>query len=173
VLATTDPLTELYNRRHLAESLEKECRRASRYGRPLSCLMIDIDGFKLCNDRYGHLTGDDVLRQVAALIRDSVRDTDIVARYGGEEFCVLLPETPCEGAIQLAERIRAAFAAQPLSVGEQLVSITVSIGVWGSADSEDLEPDTVLGYADAALMEAKAAGKNRVCGHPSRSRTVA
>ena len=173
VLATTDPLTELYNRRHLAESLEKECRRASRYGRPLSCLMIDIDGFKLCNDRYGHLTGDEVLRQVAALIRDSVRDTDIVARYGGEEFCVLLPETPCEGAMQLAERIRAAFAAQPLSVGEQLVSITVSIGVWGSSDSEDLEPDTVLGHADAALMEAKAAGKNRVCGHPWRSRTVA
>jgi len=132
--------------------------------------MIDIDGFKACNDRYGHLTGDEVLRQVAALIRDSVRDTDIVARYGGEEFCVLLPETPCEGAMQLAERIRAAFAAQSLSVGEQLVSITVSIGVWGSSDSEDLEPDTVLGYADAALLEAKAAGKNRVCGyHPSCS----
>jgi diguanylate cyclase (GGDEF)-like protein/PAS domain S-box-containing protein len=173
MLATTDPLTELYNRRHLAESLEKECRRASRYGRPLSCQMIDIDGFKLCNDRYGHLTGDEVLRQVATLIRDSVRDTDIVARYGGEEFCVLLPETPCEGAMQLAERIRAAFAAQPLSVGEQLVSITVSIGVWGSSDSEDLEPDAVLGHADAALIEAKAAGKNRVCGHPWRSRTVA
>ena len=173
ILATTDPLTELYNRRHLAESLEKECRRANRYGRPLSCLMMDIDGFKLCNDRYGHLTGDDVLRQVAALIRDSVRDTDIVARYGGEEFCVLLPETSCGGAMQLAERIRTAFAAQPLSVGEQLVSITVSIGVWGSSDSEDLEPDAVLGYADAALMEAKTAGKNRVCGHPSGSRTVA
>jgi diguanylate cyclase (GGDEF)-like protein len=131
--------------------------------------MIDIDGFKLCNDRYGHLTGDDVLRQVAALTRDSVRDTDVVARYGGEEFCVLLPETSCEGAMKLAERIRAALAAQPLSVGEQPVSITVSIGVWGSSNSEELEPDTVLGYADAALMEAKAAGKNRVCGHPPRS----
>jgi len=173
MLATTDPLTELYNRRYLAESLEKECRRVTRYGRPLSCLMIDIDGFKLCNDRYGHLTGDDVLRQVAALTRDSVRDTDVVARYGGEEFCVLLPETPYEAAMQMAERIRAALAAQPLSVGEQLVSITVSIGVWGSSDSEELEPDTVLGYADAGLMEAKAAGKNRICGHPSRSRTVA
>jgi len=107
--------------------------------------MIDIDGFKLCNDRCGHLTGDEVLRQVAALIRDSVRDTDILARYGGEEFCVLLPGTPCEGAMQLAERSRAAFAAQPVSVGEQLVSITVSIGVSGSSDSKDLEPDTVLG----------------------------
>jgi diguanylate cyclase (GGDEF)-like protein/PAS domain S-box-containing protein len=173
MLATTDPLTELYNRRYLAESLEKECRRASRYGRPLSCLMIDIDGFKLCNDRYGHLTGDDVLRQVAALTRDSVRDTDVVARYGGEEFCVLLPETSCEGAMELAERIRAALAAQPLSVGEQPVSITVSIGVWGSSDKEELEPQTILGYADAALLEAKAAGKNRVCGHPSRPRTGA
>jgi len=173
MLATTDPLTELYNRRYLAESLEKECRRVTRYGRPLSCLMIDIDGLKLCNDRYGHLTGDDVLRQVAALIKGSVRDTDVVARYGGEEFCVLLPETPYEAAMQMAERIRAGVAAQPLSVGEQLVSITASIGVWGSSDSEELEPDTVLGYADAGLMEAKAAGKNRVCGHPSRSRTVA
>lgn len=108
-----------------------------------------------------------MLRQVAALIRDSVRDTDILARHGGEEFCVLLPGTPCEGAMQLAERSRAAFAAQPVSVGEQLVSITVSIGVSGSSDSKDLEPDTVLGHADAALIEAKAAGKNRVCGcHP-------
>jgi diguanylate cyclase (GGDEF)-like protein/PAS domain S-box-containing protein len=173
MLATTDPLTELYNRRYLAESLEKECRRVTRYGRPLSCLMIDIDGLKLCNDRYGHLTGDDVLRQVAALIKGSVRDTDVVARYGGEEFCVLLPETPYEAAMQMAERIRAGVAAQPLSVGEQPVSITVSIGVWGSSDSEELEPDTVLGYADAGLMEAKAAGKNRVCAHPSRLRTVA
>jgi two-component system cell cycle response regulator len=86
---------------------------------------------------------------------------------------VLLPETPYEAAMQMAERIRAALAAQPLSVGEQLVSITVSIGVWGSSDSEELEPDTVLGHADTGLMEAKAAGKNRVCAHPSRLRTVA
>ncbi len=169
-LATTDPLTDLYNRRYLAESLEKECRRASRYGRPLSCLMIDIDEFKLCNDLHGHLTGDDVLRQVAALIKACVRDTDLVARYGGEEFCVLLPETPYEGAMQLAERMLSTIAGQPLSGRERPVPITVSIGVWGSNDKEDLEPDTIVGYADAALMEAKAAGKNRVCSyHPSRS----
>jgi len=168
-LATTDPLTGLYDRRYLAESLERECRRASRCGRPLSCLMIDIDGFKLCNDLYGHLTGDEALRQIAALIKDSVRDTDIVSRYGGEEFCVLLPETGYEGAMRLAERIRSAIGDQPLSVGKRPVSITVSIGVWATRDKEDLEPDAVLGYADAALMQAKAAGKNRVCGHSSRS----
>lgn len=172
-LATTDALTNLYNRRYLDESLERECRRASRYGRPLSCMMIDIDGFKLCNDLYGHLTGDEVLRQVAALIKRSVRDTDIVSRYGGEEFCVLLPETGYEGAMRLAERIRPAIGDQPLSVGEQSVSITVSVGVWGSNDKELLEPDTILGYADAALLQAKAVGKNRVCGHPSRSLGVA
>lgn len=166
-LATTDALTDLYNRRYLAESLEKECRRASRYGRPLSCLMIDIDEFKPCNDLYGHLTGDDVLRQAAALIKGAVRDTDVVTRYGGEEFCVLLPETPHEGAVQLAERVRSAIGDRPLFVGEQPVSITVSIGVWGSNDKEDLEPDTIVGYADAALLEAKAAGKNRVCSHQS------
>jgi diguanylate cyclase (GGDEF)-like protein len=169
-LAITDALTDLYNRRYLAESLEKECRRASRYGRPLSCLMIDIDEFKLCNDLHGHLTGDDVLRQVGALIKGSVRDTDLVARYGGEEFCVLLPETPYEGAMQLAERMLSTIAGQPLSGRERPVPITVSIGVWGSNDKEDLEPDTIVGYADAALLEAKTAGKNRVCGyHPSGS----
>jgi diguanylate cyclase (GGDEF)-like protein/PAS domain S-box-containing protein len=166
-LATTDALTDLYNRRYLAESLENECRRASRYGRPLSCLMIDIDEFKLCNDLHGHLAGDDVLRQVAALIKGAVRDTDVVARYGGEEFCVLLPETSYDGAMQLAERMRSTIAGQPLSGRERPMSITVSIGVWGSNDKEDLEPDTIVGYADAALLKAKAAGKNRVCGHLS------
>jgi diguanylate cyclase (GGDEF)-like protein len=135
--------------------------------------MIDIDGFKLYNDLHGHLTGDEVLRQVAALIRGSVRDTDVATRYGGEEFCILLPETPYEAAMQLAERIRSAIGDEPLSVEKQPMAIKVSIGVWGSSDSEELEPDTVLGYADAALMEAKAAGKNRVCGHPSRPRTGA
>jgi diguanylate cyclase (GGDEF)-like protein len=139
-LATTDPLTDLYNRRYLAESLEKECRRASRYGRPLSCLMIDIDEFKLCNDLYGHLTGDEVLRQVAALIRGSVRDTDVATRYGGEEFCILLPETPYEDATRLAERLRSTIAAQPLPVGEQPVPITVSIGVWGPTTERSWNP---------------------------------
>jgi diguanylate cyclase (GGDEF)-like protein/PAS domain S-box-containing protein len=172
-LATIDPLTALYNRRYLAESLEKECRRVSRYGRPLSCLMMDIDEFKACNDLHGHLAGDELLRRIAALVRGSVRDTDIVARYGGEEFCVLLPETPYERAMQCAERIRSAIADEPLSVRERPAAITVSIGVWASGGKENLEPDTILARADAALMEAKAAGKNRVCGHPTSAHTGA
>jgi diguanylate cyclase (GGDEF)-like protein len=96
-----------------------------------------------------------------------------VVRHGGEEFCVLLPETSYDGAMQLAERMRSTIAGQPLPGREKPVSITVSIGVWGSNDNEELEPDTIAGYADTALMEAKAAGKNRVCGyHPSRSHSI-
>ncbi len=160
--AVIDPLSELYNRRYLADALRRESNRVSRYGGILSCLMIDLDGFKQYNDVYGHLHGDAILRQVAALISGSVRDCDIAARYGGDEFCILLTETDGEGAEQLAERLRASIAEQCLVVGGRAVPVTVSIGVFTANGRPAPNPETLIGGADTALRQAKAAGKNRI-----------
>jgi len=161
--AVTDPLTGLYNRNYLGDALEKECRRAKRYGSPLSCLMLDLDDFKEVNDRHGHLEGDSVLRQVAIAIGNSVREIDIAARYGGDEFCFLAPETGLEGAMQLAERLRFAIAAMELHAGRHRIAITASIGVFSPATMNQLRPTTLLDRADAALRKAKLTGKNQVC----------
>jgi len=161
--AVTDPLTGLYNRHYLADALEKECRRAKRYGSPLSCLMVDLDGFKECNDKYGHLQGDAVLRQVAIAVANCVREIDIAARYGGDEFCILAPETGLDGAMQLAERLRFAIAAMELRAGRHPITITASVGVFSPATMNQLRPTTLLDHADAALRKAKATGKNPVC----------
>ena len=162
VLALTDPLTGLHNRRYLAESLESECLRARRYGRTLSCLMIDVDEFKQWNDLLGHLAGDELLRRVAELIRDLSRTSDVVGRHGGDEFCVLLPETDPEGARRLAERIRGAVSSTHLLRQQRHGPVTISVGVYTASSNADLQPDAVLCGADAALRQAKAAGKNRV-----------
>src|SRR6266545_4127066 len=160
--AVIDPLTDLYNRRYLADALRRESNRVSRYGGTLSCLMIDLDRFKQYNDVYGHLHGDAILRQVAALISSSIRDCDIAARYGGDEFFILLTETDDEGAQQLAERLRASIAEQCLVVGGRAVPITVSIGVFTANGRPAPNPETLIGGADTALRQAKAAGKNRI-----------
>lgn len=167
-LAITDPLTRLPNRWYLNEWLDRECRRARRYERPLSCLMMDLDDFKQCNDRYGHLAGDAVLRQAAAIIKQAVRETDVVARYGGEEFCLILPETGREGAELTAQRIRMAIGEHAFDIGGRSISVTVSIGLCAPSQKEDLDPETIVGCADSALAAAKAAGKNRVCAHAER-----
>ena len=117
--AITDPLTGLYNRNYLADALEKECRRAKRYGSPLSCLILDLDDLHGVNDKHGHLEGDSVLRQVAIAIGNSVREIDIAARYGGDEFCILAPETGLDGAMQLAERLRFAVATMEVRAGSR------------------------------------------------------
>ena len=114
-LAQTDPLTQLLNRRALTERITAEMERALRYDSTMALLMIDLDHFKKVNDTYGHLVGDDVLRDVAQLLGETIRGSDIVARYGGEEFLVLLPETDDEGAESFAERIRAAVEEHVLS----------------------------------------------------------
>ncbi len=151
--AVTDPLTGLYNRNYLGDALEKECRRAKRYGSPLSCLMLDLDNFKEVNDRHGHLEGDSVLRQV--------------------EFCILAPETGLEGAMQLAERLRFAIAAMELHAGRHRIAITASIGVFSPATMNQLRPTTLLDRADAALRKAKLTGKNQVCDYTIPSIGVA
>ncbi len=163
-LVITDDLTGVFNRRFLAQSLDKECARARRYRRDISCLMIDLDDFKKCNDVHGHLVGDLALKQVAAVIGESVRDPDEVVRYGGEEFVVIMPETPRHAAVLAAERIRSTLSGRPLIVNQQPVRITVSIGVCTPGQDHDIEPEVILACADDALRDAKITGKNRVCG---------
>jgi diguanylate cyclase (GGDEF)-like protein len=161
--AVTDPLTGLYNRNYLADALERECRRAKRYGSPLSCLLLDLDDFQDLNDKHGHLEGDSILRQVAMAIGNSVREIDIAARSGGDEFCILAPETGLDGAIQLAERLRFAVAAMEVRAAGRSTRITVSIGVFSPATMNQLRPTTLLDRAEAALRKAKLTGKNQVC----------
>jgi two-component system, cell cycle response regulator len=171
--AITDPLTGLYNRHYVAEALERECRRARRYGSPVACLVLDLDGFKECNEKFGHLEGDAVLRQVASTIRNTVRDIDIPARLGGDEFCIVAPETGLDGAIQLGERLRFAVAAMELKAGNEGFSITASIGVFSPATMNQMRPSSLLDHAEAALRKAKASGRNRVCEYAVPSATTA
>ncbi len=165
-LAQTDPLTQLLNRRALTERISAEMERALRYDSTLALLMIDLDHFKKVNDNYGHLVGDDVLRDVGQLLLETIRGSDIVARYGGEEFLLLLPETDDVGAEAFAERIREAVERHPFGGGSsgdgKILSLTSSIGVavYPAARIESVED--LLARADAALYRAKADGRNRV-----------
>ena len=160
-LAIHDSLTGLINHLEFLRRLEEEVERARRYRRPLALLMLDIDHFKNVNDTYGHLAGDEVLRTLAARLKAELRPADQAARYGGEEFAVILPETAVAGALELAERLRAAASASAIAPG-QAVNLTVSIGV--AAFPEDAETDkALLAAADGALYAAKQAGRNRVC----------
>ena len=159
VLATQDPLTRCLNRRAFYERFEVEFSRAQRYGHNFSCVMVDIDHFKLINDNHGHPVGDKVLQKVSSILRSCVRDSDVVCRYGGEEFCIILPETDTPGGLISAERIRRTIAAKTLSG----IRVTVSLGV-SSLDSEPASPSELLSQADKALYAAKKKGRNRaVC----------
>ncbi|TWI03532.1 diguanylate cyclase (GGDEF)-like protein [Luteimonas cucumeris] len=161
-LATHDALTELYNRRHFSELIEREIARALRHQRPLALCIIDVDLFKPVNDRYGHATGDGVLQQIALLIHRHVRNDDIAARIGGEEFAVLLPECDNYAAGSFAERLREAIAATRFAPGGEPRQITVSIGI--AALSEGCGTRSrLMAAADAALYRAKSQGRNRVC----------
>ena len=167
----TDSLTGVNNRRFFDQRIGEEIARALRTREPLACLIIDIDHFKQINDHYGHQAGDQILHQSAALIRDQLRNSDVLARYGGEEFAAVLPNTNTRSAFEIAERIRENIAQHPFSVKEnthaQSLSITLSIGiaVMGAGTiPTDIEP-LVAGLvkkADIALYEAKNAGRNCV-----------
>ena len=161
-LSVTDRLTQLYNHGYFYQRLEEELGRSSRFGHPMSVIMIDIDDFKVFNDRYGHPRGDDVLKAVSAVIRSSLRDMDVAARYGGEEFIVVLPETDCEGAAAVAERIRCDIEAHQVLTEEfGKVGCTVSSGVAAFPEHASTAPRLVE-FADRALYSAKRNGKNRV-----------
>jgi diguanylate cyclase (GGDEF)-like protein len=160
-LATTDDVTGLYNRRHFLEVAGREIGRAQRYGRPLAAVLFDIDHFKQFNDSYGHATGDEVLRAVAARCRQALRDVDLLARYGGEELVVLLPESTVDDAARVAERLRVGVADSPIYTRCGPLNVTISLGVAA------LTPDcagvaALVDRADAAMYRAKQAGRNRV-----------
>ncbi len=157
VLAITDGLTGLKNRRAFEEHLHHEFERAQRYGTALSLLMLDVDEFKSYNDTFGHPAGDAVLRRVAELLMSVSRTTDVVARYGGEEFVIISPATDCEGAIALAERCREAI--ENADWNKRLITASVGVATFSSSTATSA---ALVEAADAALYEAKANGRNRI-----------
>ena len=162
-LSNIDGLTELYNHRYFHQILLTETEREKRYRRPLSLMIIDIDNFKACNDTYGHLVGDVVLKQIGGLIKKSTRGCDFVARYGGEEFTVILPETPKQEAAVVAERIRSSIEEFSFSscAGKRMGRLTVTIGL--AALPEDAHDKTeLIKMADQGMYRGKESGKNRV-----------
>lgn len=164
-LSVTDGLTQVHNHRFFQERLREEFRRAQRYDDALSLILLDLDHFKNVNDTHGHGAGDRVLREVAASLQRSVRETDLVARYGGEEFAVLLPRTHLTGALTVAERIRRELTALQLGPGGAL-RVTASLGVSGFPHRTVLTPEQLLLTADEALYRAKREGRDRICLHP-------
>lgn len=160
-MAITDGLTNLANRKQLDAVLAEEVPRAQRQGRHLSLLMIDIDHFKSINDNYGHLTGDSVLRGVAAALQKRIRPSDKLARYGGEEFCLVLPETSLSAAVRIAEDLRSLVASQVFMAEGQELRVTVSIGAAQLAPV--MTVTQLYAAADEMLYKAKNAGRNRVC----------
>jgi diguanylate cyclase (GGDEF)-like protein len=161
-LSVTDDLTQLYNSRYLSQVLRRETKRASRSGRPLSLLFIDLDGFKSINDSHGHLYGSRALVEAAGLIRLSARETDVVSRFGGDEFALILPDTGSEGAAAVGERIRDRIDAHRFLRGDGLdIHLTVSVGV---ATLPDVAASTegLLQAADEAMYHVKERGKNGI-----------
>ena len=161
-LSVTDDLTQLYNSRYLSQVLRRETKRASRSGRPLSLLFIDLDGFKAINDTHGHLYGSRALVEAAGLIRQSARETDVVARFGGDEFALILPDTGSEGAAAVGERIRDRVNAHAFLQGDGLdIHLTVSVGV---ATLPDVAASTegLIQAADEAMYHVKEHGKNGI-----------
>lgn len=161
-LSITDGLTGLFARRYFLERLKEEIERSVRHNLKLAFLTIDIDHFKRCNDSYGHLTGDAVLKEVARKILDNVREIDLVARLGGEEFAVLLPDTDKAGAGYVAERIRASIDRHSFKAYDQMIKLEVSVGVAAFPEDSTVGRD-LIDKSDQALYRAKQEGRNRVC----------
>ncbi len=170
-MATIDELTGLYNRREGLRRLNEYWGAAERSDRPLACMMIDVDHFKQCNDRYGHDVGDAVLRETSHVLKRSARAGDTVFRVGGEEFVVLCPGSPAVEAAEGAERLRIAVESNQIKRSGFVISVNVSVGV-AEKNSDTLTPDDLLRVADEALYGAKRAGRNRVCIAGSSESTI-
>jgi diguanylate cyclase (GGDEF)-like protein len=164
----TDTLTAINNRRFFEQRLQEEVEVAQRSDAPLSCMLLDVDYFKRVNDTYGHQVGDQVLREVAALVRAQLRGSDVLARYGGEEFAALLSKTPMETAEEVAERVRRGVEENVFHLpGGEVFTVTISIGVAtyipaSKPGTTSPSGEFLVGHADRCLYQAKAAGRNAV-----------
>jgi two-component system, cell cycle response regulator len=163
-MSITDGLTQVHNHRYFQDRLREEFRRAQRYDDPLSLILLDLDHFKNFNDQHGHQVGDIVLRDVAASLQRSVRETDLLARYGGEEFAILLPRTPMAGALTVAERVWRELGQ--LHTGpERTLRVTASVGVASFPHHAVGSAEQLVRSADESLYRAKHEGRDRVCVH--------
>ena len=162
-LTTRDGLTQTHNKRFLMDSLQREVGRSKRYGRPLSLMMLDIDHFKLVNDVFGHLAGDHVLKHMVEVIKERIREQDIMARFGGEEFVVILPEIHHQGSMICAEKIRRLVEDTRFIYDGSKIPVNVSIGVVSSKKGTH-DADDLLRIVDANLYEAKRRGRNQIHG---------
>ena len=162
-MTITDGLTQVANKRYLIEFLEREISRASRFGRPLSILMLDLDFFKSVNDNYGHLAGDSVLRETCTLLSRMVRREELLARYGGEEFIIVLPETSLSTATTIGEKARQMIQQHDFVFGETRIPISISIGA-SELSPKTANPLDFIRAADEKLYQAKAQGRNCVIG---------
>jgi diguanylate cyclase (GGDEF)-like protein len=161
-LALTDPLTGAFNRRHFFNLADKTLKNSKRYQHDLSIIMIDLDHFKQVNDQFGHTVGDAVLVAFVKILQKNVRDADTVARYGGEEFSILMPETNLEFAKKTAERLCDLVNNYKFSVGDQIVHITISLGIASLETNRNQKADDLVDQADKALYKAKNSGRNCV-----------
>lgn len=165
-MANYDSLTQIYNRRRLMEEAEKALLLSKRYRQYISFLMIDIDHFKLVNDRFGHLAGDEVLKALAAVCKDRIRRTDILGRFGGEEFLIVLPDANKENAYKLAMNIKESIADMEIVFNANIIRVTVSIGMETALIADDYySVDKLINNADVALYKAKNSGRNRICNY--------
>ena len=160
-LSITDGLTGLWNRRLFDLRISEELQRAIRFQEPFGLMLVDLDHFKNVNDRYGHQAGDAVLVELARRLSDATREVDVVTRFGGEEFALILPKTPVQGTLRLAEKVREVVSNEPFVAGNASIPVTVSVGAAGYPD-HGLSTADLLSAADAALYRAKENGRNRV-----------
>lgn len=160
-VALTDPLTGFPNRRYAVDRMQQEWASLTRTWRPMCCMVIDIDQFKAVNDTYGHDVGDQVLSQGATAIKRSLRAQDVISRTGGDEFLVICPDTTMEAALVCAERIRRSVEIMSINVGDQVLRVTISVGV-AVRDRTMSDPDVLIKRADESAYVAKAQGRNRV-----------
>jgi diguanylate cyclase (GGDEF)-like protein len=154
-LAVRDPLTGLLNRRIMETVLNREFKRAQRYKSPLSLAFIDMDDFKIINDRYGHECGDALLKYVAGQLVEITRDSDVVARYGGDEFVIILPGTPVQEARKLLQRLQVHFRDKPMRRNERVIAVSISFGVASMTDRKVADPESLLREADTNLYNIK------------------
>ncbi len=161
-MMTRDGLTGVYNKRYLTETLQREVARCKRHQRPIAVIIADVDHFKSINDAYGHIAGDQVLRELASRMQKVLREDDVLARFGGEEFAIVTVESDLEEAVDVAERCRCAVQASAINTTVGAVEVTISLGLSAPSTAHLGSPEALIREADERLYEAKASGRNRV-----------